>query len=292
MSQRFIPNYSSLCRPLWLLLAQNTFKWNQDAIQAFNSIHEQLAKPITFAYFDNMKPTILAVDAGHHCLGATLMQEGNLVACASRKLSPTECRYSQIEKEFLAIVFGIHRFRSLRIGQFKVTSDHKPLLPVFKRQVDTLPLRIRRMLALQSYDFDIEFISGKNNCVADSFSRNPILYDSSPEETIEYFVCFILTSAPVHLRSVAKETLDDPKYKKLIQAIGNWSREVKNSFPQLYSQRNELSTKECKGLSVICRRDRIIIPPSLCSAILQQAHASHFGIQKMKEVLRAYAWWD
>ena len=67
-----------------------------------------------------------------------------------------------------------------------MTTDHKPLLPFFRRSVDSIPLRIQRwMLALQPFDFRIEFISGKNNCVPDGFSRNPVSFVSLPEETAE-----------------------------------------------------------------------------------------------------------
>ena len=296
LGQRYVPNFSSLCQPLWSLLKETPFAWNDDARSAFYEVRQQLATPVTLAYYDNQKATTLAVDAGPNGLGATITQEGCLVACASRKLTDTESRYSQIEKEFLAIVFGVHRFRSLLIGQhFTVTTDHKPLLPFFRRQIDTLPLRIQRwILTLQPFDFQVVHIPGKNNSVADGLSRNPASLSSFPEETVEYTVCFILNKIPLDLRRVAEESKADPTCEQLIRSIdtGKWTNSAKKTFSKLFSHRHELSTKESNGLYIICWGDRVYLPLSLREPALQQAHQSHFGVQKMKETLRAYVWWE
>ena len=238
LGQRYVPRFSSLCQPLWSLLKKTPFSWTDEASAAFYEVRRQLATPVTLTYYDNQKSTILAVDAGPHGLGATITQEGKLVACASRKLSDTETRYSQIEREFLAIVYGVHRFRSLLIGQhFTVTTDHKPLLPFFKRQVDTLPLRIQRwILTLQPFDFQVDFITGKSNNVADGLSRNPTSSTTFPEETVEYTVCFILKQVPLDLRRVAEELKADPMCEQLIHSIdsGRWSSAVRQQLPELF----------------------------------------------------------
>ena len=296
LGQRYVPNFSSLCQPLWSLLKANTFAWTEEARAAFYEMRKQLATPVTLAYYNNQKATVLAVDAGPHGLGATITQEGKLVACASRKLSDTETRYSQIEREFLAIVYGIHKFRSLLLGQrFKVTTDHKPLLPFFRRQIDTLPLRIQRwILTLQPYDFEVEFINGKNNSIADGLSRNPASIDSFPEENVEYTVCFILKQAPLDLKRIAEEMKSDRMCNQLIRSVntGRWTLSMRRAFAKLFARRNELSCKESSGLHIVCFGDRVYVPSSMRQSILQQAHQSHLGVQKMKEILRAYVWWE
>ena len=77
------------------------------------------------------------------------------VAYASRALTKAEQNYSQIEKETLAVVFGTEHFNQYIYGRaFLVESDHKPLQPILKRNIDKAPLRIQRMLLrLQKYDF-------------------------------------------------------------------------------------------------------------------------------------------
>lgn len=294
LGQRYVPHYSSLCKPLWSLLSLPTFSWNEEASNAFYKVRNALSKPVTLAFFNYNQPITLAVDASPTGLGATIHQNGKLVACGSRKLSDTESRYSQIEREFLAIVFGIHRFRSLLIGQkFEVTTDHKPLLSFFNKSIDNLPLRIQRwMLAVQSYDFHLRFISGKDNLTADGFSRNPIKYNTFAEEQAEYTVCFILSQSPMDLKQVAEESMSDPFCKRLYNAIKNgWTKNEKHAFPDIYPYRSDFSLKECKGYHIILRNSRIFIPTLLRQPLLKQIHGSHLGLQKMKENLRSFAWW-
>ena len=61
-----------------------------------------------------------------------LTQDGRTVSYASRSLSPTKQRYSQIEREALGIIWGVQRFHTYLFGRnFTVVTDHKPLIPIF-----------------------------------------------------------------------------------------------------------------------------------------------------------------
>lgn len=132
IGQRFVPNFSNMCQPLWNISAQSSFSWDDMSKKAFEEVKDAICKPVTLAYFNDDLPVVLNVDASPYGLGATITQNGKLVACASRKITPTESRYSQLEREFLALVFGVHRFRPLLIGTtFSILTDHKPLLPFF-----------------------------------------------------------------------------------------------------------------------------------------------------------------
>ena len=79
-------------------------------------------------YFDKDMPILLSVDSSTKGMTAALLQEGKPVAYASCALTETQQRYSQIEKEILAIVFGCEKYSEFIYGQ-KVTveTDHKPL---------------------------------------------------------------------------------------------------------------------------------------------------------------------
>ena len=84
------------------------------------------------AYFDPYKKTVLFVDASPVGLGAMLTQSGKLISYASKALSSVERRYSQIEREALAIAWDCHHFRIYLLGShFRVITDHKPLLHIF-----------------------------------------------------------------------------------------------------------------------------------------------------------------
>ena len=75
---------------------------------------------------------------------------------ASRSLTETECNYVQMEKDLLAIVFGIEKFESYLYGRkFKVETDYKPLELILKKSLLSAPKHLQRMmLHLQNFDFD------------------------------------------------------------------------------------------------------------------------------------------
>lgn len=93
------------------------------------------------------------------------------VKYASKKLAPPERKYSTLEKECLAIVWGTSKFRLYLMGKpFVLQTDHQPLsyLDRAKFQNDRI---MRWALSLQSYDYRVEDIPGKDNVVADYLSR-------------------------------------------------------------------------------------------------------------------------
>ena len=98
-------------------------------------------------YFSQDKRSVLQCDASKDGLGACLMQDGHPVAYASRALTPTETNYAQIEKELLAVVFGMEKFSEYLYGRHVVVeSDHKPLEYIMKKSLLSAPKRLQLML--------------------------------------------------------------------------------------------------------------------------------------------------
>lgn len=126
---------------------------------------------------DLSKQFILQTDASERGIGAVLMQfddESGLklpVAYASRKLKNSECRYSTIEKECLAIVWAVHKFQLYLYGrEFLIETDHQSLMYLNRAKV--INARIMRWaLGLQSYRYRVIAIRGKDNQGADFLSR-------------------------------------------------------------------------------------------------------------------------
>ena len=118
---------------------------------------------------------ILRTDASDVGLGATLLQhrDGQIfpVAYASRKLLDRERRYSVMDRECLGIVWGIKKFAMYLYGkQFTLQTDHRPIQFLSASKFES-PRIMRWALALQSYNFKVEHIKGKENAAADFLSR-------------------------------------------------------------------------------------------------------------------------
>lgn len=91
----------------------------------------------------------------------------------TKALTDTECRYAQIEKEALAIMFGCSKFHQYIFGKkVLVESDHKPLVTIFKKPINQCPVRVQRIrLGTQKYDIEVKYKHGKELLIADALSR-------------------------------------------------------------------------------------------------------------------------
>ena len=91
-------------------------------------------------YFDPKEPIVIQVDASTAGIGAALLQNEMPIAFASKTLTGPETRYSNIEREMLAIVFGMERFHHYAWGH-KVTiqTDHKPLESIALKNIARAP---------------------------------------------------------------------------------------------------------------------------------------------------------
>ena len=116
---------------------------------------------------------VLQCDAFDKGLGAVLTQMGQPIAYASRALTDAETRYAKIEKELLAVVFGLEKFHHYTYGRLvRVQSDHKPLEVIVKKPIHKAPKRLQRMLLrLLVYDIDLTHRSGKKMQLAETLSR-------------------------------------------------------------------------------------------------------------------------
>ena len=104
---------------------------------------DELRECTVMSFYDPKKPTTVVVDGSPFGLGAVLTQDNKPIAYASRSLRAVEQRYSQIEREALAIVFGCEHFHMYLIGcKFRIDTDHKPLLTIWNKL--NPPLRIER----------------------------------------------------------------------------------------------------------------------------------------------------
>ena len=128
--------------------------WSHEQEDAFEGINEAVVKEPVLKYFSENDPTEGQGDASQDGLGFVLIQYGQPVTFASRALTPAERRYSQIEKELLAQVFGMEDNHNYVYGRKVILwTDHKPLISISQKPLVSAAKRLqRRPLHLQQYD--------------------------------------------------------------------------------------------------------------------------------------------
>ena len=176
--RKFIPNFSAIAIPLSDLTKKgqpHKVKSTENTQLAFDTLKKLLfARPI-LKLPDFTQIFILRTDASDDGVGAVLLQTENdeklPVAYASRKLQDREKSYAVVEKECLAVVWGVQKFHQYLYGrEFILETDHQPLTYLNKSKTENSRL-MRWALLLQQYRFRIVAIKGSENVGADYLSR-------------------------------------------------------------------------------------------------------------------------
>ena len=176
--RKFVPNFADKAKPLTTLIKNDVeFVWTDEQEKAFEDLKNTLINPPVLAHFNDDLETEVRTDASNVGIGAILAQkhaEGWKPVCfASRQLLPREQNYTVSEKECLAIVFALEKFRQyLENRYFVIKTDYCSLC--FLQSKQKLPSRLMRWsLMLQEFHFDIVYKSGTHNRDADCLSRYP-----------------------------------------------------------------------------------------------------------------------
>lgn len=305
---RFIPDFATVTEPLRKLTRKGTtWEWGTEQESAFNHLKELLTSNTVMAYFDPKKNTELIVDASPVGLGAILLQNQNgqqsIIAYASKALTDVERRYSQTEREALAIVWSCEHFHLYIYGNpFTLITDHKPLELIWNNPCSKPPARIERWgLRLQPYDFTVKYKKGSDN-PADYMSRHPVSTpapcNTRAAKVAEEYINFLAqhsTPKAMTIDQIKQETLNSPVLQKVCSLIrtnswGSITDTMENASTLLKYKRIHSELTTLPNDDLILRFSRIVIPPSLEQQVLQLAHESHQGIVKTKTLLREKVW--
>ena len=172
--KRFSLVLTELTEPLRKLQKSDTvWAWESEQQTVFEKTKNALTTVPVLAYVDKNKEHIIQTDASKTGLSGVLLQEGQPVVYASRTLTETECRYSNIERELVGVVFGLERLHHYTFGKpITIETDHQPLTNIWKKTIATSSPRLQRLLLrLAQYDRHIEYLTGKENVIADALSR-------------------------------------------------------------------------------------------------------------------------
>ena len=294
---KFIPGFSTVSSPLWdLTRTGKSWKWGIKEEEALEGIKKLLTNAPVMAYFTKDARTRLVTDASPVGLGAVLEQEqenGSYrpVYYASRKLNNVEKRYSQFEREALAVRWACQKFYLYLCGiEFELRTDHKPLVTVLGVKSTPPSARIERwLLYLQQFRYVVTHISGKEN-YADALSRLPVspAQDCDAHESTEYACSIASEAVPAALtpHKVERASAKDPTLQLVREAVssGDWSRLSGTMYKALSEDLWVLG-------QLVLRGNRIIMPECLWKHTIALAHEGHQGMIRTKARLRAKVWW-
>lgn len=168
---KWIPRFSEKNHRI---VSTRNFPMQEPAITDFHNLKTEVAKSAVTAIEENI-PFVVETDASEHSIAAILSQSGRPVAFFSKTLSHSEQNHSAVEKEALAIVEALKKWRHFLIGRhFKLITDQRSVSFMFdtKHSSKIKNEKIQRWrLELSCYSYDIVYRPGNENIVADTFSR-------------------------------------------------------------------------------------------------------------------------
>lgn len=294
---RFFEHLSTTLYPINNLLKNDIpFLWDKKCEDAFKKVKSEMQSDKFLVHYDPRLPLLLATDASPYGVGAVLshLYENGTerpIQYASQTLNATQQRYSQIDKEAYAIIFGIRKFYQYIYGRkFTLVTDNKPVLQIFSPKKGLPTMSAMRMqhyaIFLQSFDYDIKYKNSKDHGNADGMSRLPIVDCSSKIEEIDIVEINMIENLPLTVKELSKATLADENVKVLLQGLKN-GRPVDSSFRFGINQSEFSLQQDC-----LMRGVRVYIPKGLRTRVLEELHSTHFGISRMKSLARGYCWWE
>ncbi|UYV77928.1 hypothetical protein LAZ67_15002896 [Cordylochernes scorpioides] len=281
--RRFIPNYAHIAQPLNALLKKDSvFSWNIEERHAFEALKSVLISEPVLGHFDHSSPTEIHTDASNYGIGAVLAQiqkgKERAIAYASRTLNKAERNYSTTERECLAIIWAIGKFRPYVFGRpFTIVTDHHSLCWLTNLK-DPCGRLARWALRLQEFDVTVVHKSGRKHQDADCLSRSPLNCSEDIEEDIPCIVA---------LQNFGWEQMKDPDLTKIADKI---QQETSNkSFIKIND------TLHKKNYDPMGREWLLVVPRHLRPEILRNLHDSptsgHLGFTKTYDRIRKKFYW-
>lgn len=292
--RRFVKDFSIIAKPMTMLTHKDVkFQWTDQCECSFQQLKQRLVTAPVLTLPQPGKRFTVYSDASRVGLGCVLMQEGNVIAYASRQLKKHEQNYPTHDLELTAVVFALKIWRHYLYGEScDIFPDHKSLKYIFTQK--DLNLRQRRWLELiKDYDLNIQYTPGKANVVADALSRKVVSPTVSclitDFERMDISYCYVgvaSTESRVILESaIPQRVLEAQQHDRLLQQVKKRVKEGKTGDFTLDSS------------GAVRFHGRLCVPQKakVKEEILREAHRTpytvHPGENKMYHDLKKIYWW-
>ena len=309
----WIPDLSELTGNLRKLLKKNVaFTWIPEVHgRDFDKIKEAISDKTLLAAFDKALETFLFTDGStKHGCGWCLLQksskgEWRLVQCGSISLKEAERRYSVIDTELLAMVYGIMKSSFyLRGCKFTVMVDHRPLVGLSKKCWDQLTVRQARLFEkVQGYLYQVRYLEGKYMYLADFLSRSPVWRGSEEQRLREMMKTDVFSVKRARLQcplvddgrfeSLITAAKNDNNYQSLIQALEEGRTDKQQQLGAYSSNMSRMELVEESGSAnqLVSLEGKLVIPDTWVSQALSIVHSHHLGFDLTLQNARSLYWW-
>ena len=258
------------------------FLWFEEHQHAFTELKTSVIRTLELNHFDTEWETQLVTDASRlQGLGFVLLQtkgkETKVVQCGSRSTSSAEKNYSTLELELTAIVWAIGKCRFFLKGLegFKVVTDHRPLVGIFAKPMQQIDnTRITRLRErVMDYAFQVKWMAGKENVIADALSRAPAP-TTEGATAIPINTCVIAPQDTIE--NIVKSARECSAYAQIVEAFKRGRRMI--NIPSDHPAKHLKGVWDDVSLTddgIIMVGSKIYIPQGARQLTLRQLHKGH-----------------
>ena len=300
--RKFVEHFSQIVKPLTNLTKKEVpFVWGEEQEEAFKLCKSKLISFPVLTHFNPNCELKIRTDACGYGIGATILQKEGAhfkpLAYASRALTKSEMFYTISEKECLAVIYGIEKFKQyLGSKHFEIETDHCALCWLSSKA--KLPPRLHRYaLLLQEYNYSIKYRSGSSCGDVDCLSRYPVDPPVECQDITDKLVLANMSS------SSEKGNLIDLKAKQerdiiwgdiISKLLGNNNADRKEMLDKGYFI-DEVGILKLKSIGDVDDKGKVCLPQELIGPILYALHddvtSGHLGVFKTVSRVRERYFW-
>jgi hypothetical protein len=286
----FVVQFAERARPLYDLLKKEVkWTWTGSQQAAFDDLKDCMLHAPILAFPDFDKSFILTTDASAYALGAILTQVQNgqevLISCASRTLKDSERNYSNVDREMLAVIYGVLQNKSYLYGNHFIIRTDNSAITHLARQVKSDNRRaVNWHLILSEYNYELVHRKGSLIAHADALSRYP---SSCVQDDVELPNLFNAYLSPGFQHGEYEPIFDEAGWRSILCKLKDEEK-----------PRGELWETD-DGLVYLKSQEgkprRLWVPPELQQYCLRIFHdppaVGHAGMDRMKKQMSRLVIW-